>query len=1156
MISLPLSSSNHQATVYHLMSPSAEEIIAKSTAAANSLFPLAQQSVVYRASIAYLLQHVKAFVAAIQGLKTHEFTPSEVQAFQRFNGLVTHFSNILPHLGEKWLSAILNWPSVHVHNYIAGFRKTLIEICQQLSLDPAEVIKYDKMQDVVNKCADLQHLKKALRRVRESNISIPNAVDVQQLIETRLRSVQQHLPKKATGKGLSQQPSSDSIPICDLQKKMDQELSVFRSIDIPCDDLQIDDTLGCGGFGTVYKATRLSTAELLAVKEVRSDRLTMATWASLYSEVATMAELRHKYVLELVGAHVKEPYRIITRFCPGKSVFDRLHRTQGSQLTPHELTSIAYQVAEGMRFLHENGIVHRDLKTMNILLDDLNIAKIADFGLAGMMKAGEDLKGGVGTPHYTAPEILERKRYGPKVDTYSFGVILWEMANRQIPYREKTHQEIYEHVVVNNKRLPQSSCCPEPLWKLITRCWQQNPNDRPEFSEIVELFVTGQVYFKGGTRESESTLEIREGCPPLDTGYLLSVLANQTHKQFTNVVEFLVNHIDHRMVHFLRNKHVLSKYDTEQENASSVLLLASVLLKEKEFEEFIEKFASKVIDAVLEKDDPVATRACAAFCLKVPAKYFALVKKYVRRFVEKIQLNGVGHLVVQFIAKLPEAESREFKDDLIFFFDPSGIAKVTDQETLNAVAKLFPMFAEDLDGFQVVQFIPLLELALDIPSDLIRQLVKKTGDTAGNRLILAVLKAAYRTDVTESLTELLKMVNESDLEQFSQQFEVFDDIQKLILQRKSIRAALLLLFRLTMVPCITPILANHPLLMSVLQVRGHVAQRLQIFTSLFANEQFCSDTTISDGVWKLLVSSLNVERLIPYCLRFMAALSSHQTGCALIIETGMLTLFTQMFLSSMSGDTSTSLTILTNMAKVTPDIPQLSLIISCLMQDLLCTVTNKCDILQTLIHLVEISPASVQDHDLQKSVLPLLSPRQEPVIVILAMRLLDSCEMQKLKLFYDKIAQRVYNILCTDTMMYPELLASAVGLISSLSSELNMTTFLIETQFMDFIDDILPQMAAYPEAHKRVSNCIYLLKRALADAEGHSPTSPAHDEVDDNPAEEEEAAAEPENDKEAESPEEEQSDNDDQEEDNSSSDSSSDSGSDSDSSSSSESESA
>ncbi|OHT16451.1 TKL family protein kinase [Tritrichomonas foetus] len=1065
-------------------SQSTQDIIAETTSTANLLFPLAQESFVYRASIAYILQNIKSFIAAIQPFHSSELEPLEKQALQRFIGIVNHFAGVLPLLNkQKWMDNVINWPSVHIHSYIDDFRKTLVEICQQLNLDSGHVIKYDSMQDAVNKNADFQHLKKVLCEAREKAISITNSVDVQQTIEVRLKSIQSHLPKTKNNGKIQHHPSSENLPLSDLQQRMDKELSIFKDYDIPCDDLRLDVALGCGGFGTVFKATRLSTSELLAVKEVRSDKLSMSTWASLYSEVATMADLRHRYVLELVGAHIKEPYRIITRFCPGKSLFDRLHRSQ-SHLTPQRLTMLAYQVAEGMRFLHAHGIVHRDLKTMNILLDENDAAKIADFGLAGMMKdKDEALIGGVGTPHYTAPEVLERKRYGPKVDTYSYGVILWEMASRQIPFRDKTHQEIYDHVVTHSWRLPLNNSMPDPLKKLINRCWSQNPSDRPEFSEIVDLFENGKIFFRGCEKFNRSSLETPELCPPLDINYLTTILSNPSDSNFPKVVNFLEQHIDSNIKGILHKANIISHYNAQSPNTPSILLIAKEVLDQKEFPQFFEDSGNSIIQEILSLNHSPSLIAAAKFCLKVPDQFFSLIKDYVPQFVERMERPGLGPFVIRLLARLDTEEIKQFKSQIVEFITPTGILQVNDQNTLNAMCKLIPIIADKLTNLQFEYCIPLIEMDYDCPSSLIQLLIDKTNQSSVVRLLHAVVRAAARTDVTDCLIRVLRHCGPSDLRKVAKNYEVFDQIQKLLEEKKSVETALLLLFSLSTDEEIPPLLANHPLLHSVLQLEGHTAQRLQIFTALFSVEQFCSDTTISDGVLKLLVSSLDDERLTDYSMKLIGALSSHQSGCMLISGNGMLSLFSQMFLSSAAIDVSTALTILSNIATKlqNQEIPQLSLIISILMQDLIYSVTNKSDILQTLINLIKLSPNSVQEHDLQNSVLPLLSQRQEPVIIVLVLKLFDECEMPKLKNFYQQIAQKIFNILSMESMMYPELLSAAIGLITSIAMQYDLHQFIEQTDLIEFFTDIANQITEYEEIYANITNCIYYLNNGDAE---------------------------------------------------------------------------
>jgi len=812
--------------------------------------------------------------------------------------------------------------------------------------------------------------------------------------------------------------------------------------------------------------------------------LPTAAWASLYVEITTMRNLRHRNVLELVGAHVREPYRIITRFCPGRSVFDRLHGARAVRLTARELTMIAGEVAEGMRFLHEHGIVHRDLKTMNILLDSKNVAKIADFGLAGVAQAGQGLEGGVGTPHYTAPEVLERKVYGAKVDTYSFGIILWEMAARQIPFREKTTREIWDHVVVNNRRLPESPHIPGPLWNLIARCWHQDPSARPDFTEIVALFTTGEVYFRDGGVGAMTLKREAGGCPVLDMNYVVDVLSDPSHAKFVSVVEFIARNADKGVRRALRSRQVIAKYSAQSEHAGSVLVLASLVLADDEFPAFVETVARQVVDAILAEEDPTEIQAAVAFCLGVPDAHFDLVRGYVAEFMRGIGLPHVGPFVVRLVARLPDAEVKAFGKELIPYFEGAGVGAVCDQEALNAGARVFGLLVDDLDEAQAERFIAWVELPLDVPVAFIELLIAKLGRGNVRRLVHAVIRAAGRNDVTQCLVALLGMCEDSDLEALSADPAVFNGVQSLLSARRSVDCALLLVFRLSMVPSLPPILAlNRPLLVSVLHVEGRRAQKLQIFTALFGNEEFCQDTTISNDVWKLLVSSFAVEGLPGYGLRMIAALSTHDVGRRFIMDMDMITLFTQTFLSSKGADASISLAILSNMAEF--GIPQRSLIMACLVQDLLYPDKNRRETLETLIALVSKGPGlSLQEHDLQSSVLPLISPHRDPAIVVLAMRLVDQCVMARMKPRDGRIAQAVLNVLAMKGPIHPELAVAATSLIASLSNTQDMSGFITGTAFISFVESLVPQIQHLEELHIELKNCLYSLSRCMRQKEG------------------------------------------------------------------------
>jgi hypothetical protein len=198
----------------------------------------------------------------------------------------------------------------------------------------------------------------------------------------------------------------------------------------------------------------------------------------------------------------------------------------------------------------------------------------------------------------------------------------------------------------------------------------------------------------------------------------------------------------------------------------------------------------------------------------------------------------------------------------------------------------------------------------------------------------------------------------------------------------------------------------------------------------------------------LLVSSLAVA---DQALLLIGALSSHATGCSLIVETGLLAVFSQMFLSAALSDTTLQLAILSNIARHRAEIPQVSLVTSCLMQDLKYTNTHKAQILATLGTLISAAPTCVQEYDLRNSIMPLIGPKQAPAVVVCALRLFAQCDAAPLKGLYKPLCQKVYELLTDGGMLFPEVIFATVELVSALSVSFDLTEFLCAVQFVAFV---------------------------------------------------------------------------------------------------------
>jgi len=141
-----------------------------------------------------------------------------------------------------------------------------------------------------------------------------------------------------------------------------------------------------------------------------------------------------------------------------------------------------------LTYLHGANVIHRDLKSRNLLIDkDWNI-KVADFGLARAFDEQPGTMTACGTPTHAAPEVIKHLHYTCKADVYSFGICLWEMCVRQEPYESIPGFQVI--VAVATKRMrPKIPSTLDPRWaSLIRRCWTEDPELRPDFQELVELF--------------------------------------------------------------------------------------------------------------------------------------------------------------------------------------------------------------------------------------------------------------------------------------------------------------------------------------------------------------------------------------------------------------------------------------------------------------------------------------------------------------------------------------------------------------------------------------------------------------------------------------------------------------------------------------------
>jgi len=161
-----------------------------------------------------------------------------------------------------------------------------------------------------------------------------------------------------------------------------------------------------------------------------------------------------------------------------------------------ERMSIARDIGNAIYYLHSNRIIYRDLKPDNVGLDGKGQLKLFDFGLAKKItpsnhRDGDDLyllTGNTGSLRYMAPEVAKGESYNQKVDTYSFGILFWQICSLQTPYANLTTKTHSQKVILGGHRPKPDRSWPNGWKDLMTRCWDANIAARPEFDEIVSYF--------------------------------------------------------------------------------------------------------------------------------------------------------------------------------------------------------------------------------------------------------------------------------------------------------------------------------------------------------------------------------------------------------------------------------------------------------------------------------------------------------------------------------------------------------------------------------------------------------------------------------------------------------------------------------------------
>ncbi|XP_077646305.1 serine/threonine-protein kinase PAK 3-like [Lonchura striata] len=272
--------------------------------------------------------------------------------------------------------------------------------------------------------------------------------------------------------------TSSSSPAQQPEMREEQGLKTLRSIvslGEPMKKYRAFEELGRGGFGAVYKALDTSTGQQVAIKimslqEKMSEELAV-------NEILVMRDSRNPNIVSYLDSYlVDAELWLVMEFMDGGTLFDVLRAVY---LEEGQIGAVCRECLQGLHFLHSRQVIHRDIKSGNVLVGMDGSVKLADFGLCAQLSPERSKRSSrVGTPSWMAPEVVRGEAYGPKVDIWSLGIMGLEMVEGEAPYERMARVRVFELIETNGPPKLQNPRHHSALLRDFLRCCLQADQDR------------------------------------------------------------------------------------------------------------------------------------------------------------------------------------------------------------------------------------------------------------------------------------------------------------------------------------------------------------------------------------------------------------------------------------------------------------------------------------------------------------------------------------------------------------------------------------------------------------------------------------------------------------------------------------------------------
>ena len=271
------------------------------------------------------------------------------------------------------------------------------------------------------------------------------------------------------------------------------------------DEIKKERPIGKGGMGELYLGEW--QGKQVAMKKIKLNYIKNNQLSNKFiKEINIIASMRHPNIVLFMGVTIdNNTYYMITEYLPPGSLHEYLHLSKKNKkqpLTDKQKIKIAFQIAIAVQYIHSRQILHCDLKSANVLIDNNFNIKLIDFGLSNYMN--EPPKGYIGTPRWMAPEILKGGQYTVSSDIFSYGMILMELITEKVPYydvfnyevpKEKIKKYVCYQINQNKPILPVSKTGNKVLRYIASKCLEAKPENRLSMEKVIKyLSKANQLY--------------------------------------------------------------------------------------------------------------------------------------------------------------------------------------------------------------------------------------------------------------------------------------------------------------------------------------------------------------------------------------------------------------------------------------------------------------------------------------------------------------------------------------------------------------------------------------------------------------------------------------------------------------------------------------